>query len=156
MDRTFERRSTVDKGNILSIVCPVPTTECQSVENSCDATFDRCPLSSHVTVQRSRLYISIYIYAFELVLPINFVFPIPREEEFFVMQIFFGRGKIGTRSMGRVFYPRISFCSLDRVHSPSLPPVLRGKQLRVKGREKEKKKDKRTRCTGTSMINRTS
>lgn len=89
MGRTFERRSTVDKGAQHLIVYPVPTTECQSVENSCDTAFDRWPLSSTSPFNDQDF---IYIYTRTRAKatnarPINFVFPIPGGEEFFVMQI---------------------------------------------------------------------
>lgn len=154
MGRTFERRSTVDKGAQHLIVYPVPTTECQSVENSCDTAFDRWPFSS-TSPFNDQDFIYIYIHALEprrrtlVQLTLSFLFPEERNFSLCKFVLLKGRrrrrreDRIGTRPKDRVFYPRISFCSCS---FPSLPPSgFARKTVACQG----EKKDKRTRCTGT-------
>lgn len=131
MGRTFERRSTVDKGAQHLIVYPVPTTECQSVENSCDTAFDRWPLSS-TSPFNDQDFIYIYTHALEprrrtlVQLTLSFLFP--KERNFSLCKFVLLKGRrrrrredrIGTRPKDRVFYPRISFCSCSFPLSPSL------------------------------------
>lgn len=151
MGRTFERRSTVDKGAQHLIVYPVPTTECQSVENSCDTAFDRWPLSSTSPFNDQDF---IYIYTRTRAKatnarPINFVFLIPGGEEFFVMQICSFKREEEEEEEGRSDRHASKgsrFLSTDLVlfvfiPPLSLPPVLRGKQLRVKGKKRTSGRD---------------
>lgn len=80
--------------------------------------------------------------------PINFVFPIPGGEEFFVMQICsFKREEEEEEGRSDRHASKGSrFLSTDLVlfvfiPPLSLPPVLRGKQLRVKGKKRTSGRD---------------